>query len=163
MNENHLKFVPIGKDPAVTAQNFLYDHIMPQLPKKWMSHLVGKMAHLQIPQKVNRQLVKNFAKAYKIDLSEIEKPLEDYKTLGEFFSRKLKEGARPIAGEIVHPCDGQLIESGKIHKELLIQAKGKSYSLSEFLPETHGLKILKRAHFSLITWLHTIITVFIHR
>ncbi len=132
---------------AETMNNFLYDQVIPQLPKKWMSHFVGRMAHLKIPQQVNRQLVKSFAKHYAIDLSEIEKPIEDYKTLGEFFSRALKSGARPIQGEVVHPCDGHLIESGKIHEELLIQAKGKSYSLQEFLPENPWAEEFKQGTF----------------
>ena len=120
---------------AMTINNILYDQIIPQLPKKWLSHYVGMMAHFKIPGKLSLPLIKTFAKHYKIDLNEIEKPLEDYKSLGEFFSRRLKAEARPILGDVIHPCDGVLIESGKIHKELLIQAKGKSYNLSEFLPE----------------------------
>ncbi len=120
---------------AETMNNFLYDQVLPQLPKKWMSHLVGKMAHLKVPQAVNQKMVRSFAKHYNIDLSEIEKPIEDYRTLGDFFSRRLKSGARPILGEVIHPCDGHLIESGKIHDELLIQAKGKFYRVPEFLPE----------------------------
>lgn len=120
---------------AITVNNFLYDQIMPQLPKKWMSHMVGRAAHCNIPSPLSRKLVARFAKMYQIDLDEIEKPIEDYKTLGEFFSRKLKSGARPITGDLIHPCDGKLIESGKIHEKNLIQAKGKAYSVTEFLPE----------------------------
>jgi len=131
----------------MTINNLLYDQIMPQLPKKWMSHYVGMMAHLKMPAKLNRPLVKIFAKHYKIDLDEIEKPIEDYKSVGEFFSRRLKKEARPVLGEVVHPCDGVLIESGKIHKELLIQAKGKSYSLNEFLPENPWAEDFKEGSF----------------
>ncbi len=132
---------------AETVNNFLYDQVVPQLPKKWLSHVVGKLAHLKIPQQVNRQLIRSFANHYNIDLSEIEKPLEDYKTLGEFFSRALKADARPIQGEVVHPCDSVLIESGRIHDELLIQAKGKSYRLSEFLPDNPWEQEFKKGSF----------------
>jgi phosphatidylserine decarboxylase len=34
---------------------------------------------------------------YKIDVSEAEKPLEEYATLQEFFARKIKADKRPIA------------------------------------------------------------------
>ena len=123
------------------------EQLLPQLPKKWLSHFVGRAAHFNIPKKMNRQLVKSFASYYKIDLSEIEKPFEDYHSLGEFFSRKLKPGARPIMGDVVHPCDGLLIESGKIHDELLIQAKGKSFSLDDFLPENPWSDDFKKGSF----------------
>lgn len=132
---------------AETMNNFLYDQVIPQLPKKWMSHFVGKLAHLSLPSQLNQPLIKAFAQHYNIDLSEIEKPIEDYQTLGEFFSRRLKPGARPIFGEVIHPCDGVLIESGKIHEELLIQAKGKSYSLSEFLPDNPWAQDFKEGSF----------------
>lgn len=117
------------------AMDKIYDQIIPQLPKKWLSHYVGKMAHAKVPSALNRQIVKAFAEMYKINLKEIEKPLSEYKTLGDFFSRRLKEGARPIQGDIVHPCDGKLIRSGEIHDDVLIQAKGRTYDLKKFVPE----------------------------
>ncbi len=131
--------------PAVN--DWLYDQIMPQLPKKWMSHYLGRMAHLKIPQSLNRKLIKKFARYYEIDLSEIEKPIEDYQSLGEFFSRKLKPDARPIEADLVNPCDGLLIESGKIHSELLIQAKGKSFSVDEFVPDNPWIEDFKTGSF----------------
>lgn len=119
----------------MTLNHLFYDQIVSQLPKKWMSHYVGRMAHMNLPESFNRKLIKAFASHYKIELSEIAKPIEDYKSLGEFFARELQPGARPIEDEIVHPCDGVLIESGKIKDDVLIQAKGKSFRLEKFLPE----------------------------
>ncbi len=114
--------------------SFLYDQVIPQLPKKWMSHYLGAAAHLKLPGRVSQRLIKKFAKYYNIDLTEIEKPLQEYTSLGDFFSRRLQPEARPILGDVIHPCDGVLIESGRIHDQLLIQAKGKSYSVNDFLP-----------------------------
>ncbi|MCB0378705.1 MAG: phosphatidylserine decarboxylase [Bdellovibrionales bacterium] len=115
-------------------KNAFYDQVMPQLPKKWMSHWVGSAAHLQLPARITQTLIRSFVKLYKINTLEIEKPLEEYQSLGEFFSRKLREGARPIQGDLVHPCDGLLVQSGFIHDQLLIQAKGKTFKLNEFVP-----------------------------
>jgi phosphatidylserine decarboxylase len=131
----------------VTLNNFFYDQVVSQLPKKWMSHYVGLMAHINAPKKVSKKIIKAFAQFYKIDISEIEKPLAEYDSIGEFFSRKLQRSARPIMGEIVHPCDGVLIESGKIHESVMIQAKGKSFSLEKFLPENPWLKEFKDGSF----------------
>jgi phosphatidylserine decarboxylase len=33
---------------------------------------------------------------YQVNLSEVEKPVSEYRTLNEFFCRHLKPGARPI-------------------------------------------------------------------
>ena len=113
----------------------IYDQIIPQLPKKWLSHCVGKMAHTKVPETINRKIIKTFVDMYKINLKEVEKPLSEYKTLGDFFSRGLKVGARPINGDVVHPCDGVLIQSGEIHNDVLIQAKGKTFDFKKFIPE----------------------------
>lgn len=115
--------------------HLFYDQVLPQLPKRWLSHYLGAAAHMNVPGKVNRRVVKAFADFYKINLNEMEKPLEEYHSLGEFFSRKLKVGARPIYGEVIHPCDSTLINSGKINGEILIQAKGKTFTLDNFIPE----------------------------
>lgn len=120
---------------ALSVNNLLYDQVIPQLPKKWMSHALGAMAHWRLPQGVSQKLIASFASYYGIDLNEIEKPVSEYRTLGEFFSRALKEGMRPIQGEIVHPCDSVLIQSGRVYEDSLIQAKGKSFSLDKFIPD----------------------------
>jgi phosphatidylserine decarboxylase len=120
--------------PTVTLDHLFYNHILGPLPKKWLSHYMGALAQWKTPHKVNQQLIRSFAKYYKIDLEEAEKAVDNYQSLSEFFSRRLKEGARPIEGDIVHPCDGVLIESGQLHEDRLIQAKGKSFSLGEFIP-----------------------------
>ena len=119
----------------MTISNWLYAHVMPQLPKKWVSHYLGALAHCKTPSLVNQKIIHAFAQFYQIDLQEIEKPLENYRSLGEFFARRLKGGSRPILGEPIHPCDGLLIESGRIHQDVLIQAKGQNYSLQDFIPD----------------------------
>ena len=113
----------------------VYDQILPQLPKKWVSHYFGQAAHKALPEKLSQTLIKAYIKLYDIDPSEAEKDLQEYKSVGDFFSRALKQGARPIEGDLIHPCDGRLIQSGNIFEGTLIQAKGKSYKLNEFVPE----------------------------
>lgn len=113
----------------------IYDQVLPQLPKKWLSHYLGAAVHQPLPRALSQAAIKAYVKMYNINLEEIEKPLSEYKTLGEFFSRALKDGARPIQGDLVHPCDGRLIQRGSIHDGTLIQAKGKIYKLDDFIPD----------------------------
>ncbi len=124
-----------------------YDQFMSQLPKKWLSHYLGRLSHLQAPSRLNQNIIKAFANYYKIDLDEAEKSVDQYNSLGEFFSRRLKEGVRPIEGDLIHPCDSALVSSGLIHEETLIQAKGKTFKLSEFIPENPWYKEFKAGSF----------------
>ena len=71
-----------------------------------------------------------------MNVDEAELPLEAYETFGEFFVRRLKPGARPIApGDdvVVSPVDGTVSQAGISTGGRLIQAKGRDYSLASLL------------------------------
>lgn len=110
--------------------------LMKYLPKRGLSSLTGKVMGYQAPAKVQALAVKAFAKAYGINTEEAELPLEDYKSLNEFFTRKLKPGARTPQGDLVHPADGWIISSGTVEKGQVLQVKGLTYELSEFLGDS---------------------------
>ncbi|MDR0499178.1 MAG: archaetidylserine decarboxylase [Holophagales bacterium] len=90
-----------------------------------------------MPKKIQSLLLHSFASHYGVDLSEAEKPIEEYKSLQEFFTRRLAPGLRPqdkmVSGAINCPVDGRLIALGRIQAGTLIQAKGLPYSLEELL------------------------------
>jgi len=106
-------------------------------PKKLGSVCVGWAASRHFPKKIQIALLRLFVRYYEVDLSEAEKPLEEYKSLQEFFTRRLAPGLRPqdemVFGAINCPVDGRLIASGRIQSGMLIQAKGLPYRLEELL------------------------------
>lgn len=89
---------------------------------------------------LKRPLLRWFARAYRVDLSEaLEENLDAYATFNDFFTRALKPGARPLAQDanaVVAPADGVLTEHGRIDGDTLFQAKGRAYSLAELLGES---------------------------
>src|SRR5713226_10459719 len=87
------------------------------LPKNTFSRAVGAACRLPAPRPVVRAAIRAFAKKYGVDASEAERPIEEYPTFTEFFTRRLKPGARPIApGERVpvSPVVGTVGEVGAI-------------------------------------------------
>lgn len=136
------------KSLSKVLRNQLMSMVMPQLPKKYLSYYVGNVAYNQWPKPLSELSVKMFAKLVGINVSEAEKPIDEYRTVGEFFSRKLKDGARPIQGAEVHPCDSRITQSGKIVEGVLIQAKGIKYTLEEFLPQTPWADELEKGTFT---------------
>jgi phosphatidylserine decarboxylase len=109
------------------------------IPKNLSSAVVYRATRSSRPW-LKRPLTRWFAKAYGVDLTEAANAdLESYATFNEFFTRELKVGARPIAGEsdtIIAPADGVLTEHGPIEGGHLYQAKGRPYTLTELLGET---------------------------
>lgn len=109
--------------------------LMRLLPKNLESRLFGNLVSLKIPflSKFARNL---FAKAYALDMDEAELPLSAYANIGELFVRRLKPGARAVANaEVVSPVDGRESQTGTLNgaNAEMLQAKGKSYSLSSLL------------------------------
>jgi len=104
------------------------------IPKNHLSYLVGKLVSIPFPQPLASWLILLFAKTYKIKTEEAEKSVREYASISEFFTRKLKPGIRPIStNNLVHPADSKISQVQKIEKNSLIQAKGITYNLSDFL------------------------------
>ena len=77
---------------------------------------------------------KLYAKIFGCNLDEVPEPLESYASLGEFFYREIREGARPIADvAMVSPADGRVLHFGEIVGERVEQVKGITYSLQALL------------------------------
>ena len=106
------------------------------LPKNTLSRAVGAACRISAPKPVMRAVIRTFARKYGVETSEAEQPFDEYPTFTEFFTRRLKPGARPIApGELlpVSPVDGTVGEVGTITDGKLLQAKGKHYTLAELI------------------------------
>lgn len=106
------------------------------LPKNTLSRAVGAACRASAPRPVVRAVIRAFARKYGVDASEAERPIEEYPTFTEFFTRRLKPGARTIApGELlpVSPVDGTIGELGDVVEGRALQAKGKHYTLAELI------------------------------
>lgn len=60
---------------------------------------------------------KGWARAFNSNLEEASKPIEEYPSLRAFFTRELKEGARPLAigpTNLISPVDAIVIRCGQI-------------------------------------------------
>jgi phosphatidylserine decarboxylase len=80
-------------------------------------------------------ILKTFVKLYRINMEEAELPLNEYKSLDELFTRRLRPGARAVTSDWIHPVDGVLTANGRIHSNMAFQVKGSSYPISKLLGE----------------------------
>jgi phosphatidylserine decarboxylase len=87
-----------------------------------------------------RRLVRWFADTYQIDVGAAAKSIDDYPSIGHFFTRDLAEGLRPIESDLVSPVDGTLRNFGVIEHGRLEQIKGKTYTLAGFLADEQNTK-----------------------
>ena len=106
------------------------------IPQHGLSRLVGWFASSEIDF-IKNTFISNFAKKYAVNMQEAkEEDLSQYKSFNDFFTRELKDGARPIAdgeGTLVNPADGAVSQLGKIELGRVFQAKGRDFSVTELL------------------------------
>jgi phosphatidylserine decarboxylase len=102
------------------------------------SALVGWGAGRALPSRLRGPAYRAFARAVGANLDEVELELGDYPSLGDFFARKLRPGARELdtaASAIISPCDGVLAARGTAAAGALVQAKGRTYQLAELVAD----------------------------
>lgn len=107
-------------------------------PKGAYSRGIGWVAKARVPRRLRAGLYTHFARRFGIDMSEVDRPLEEFESLDAFFTRPLPPGARPIApGDdvAVSPCDGVLSEMGVAEGGRMIQCKGRDYTVRGLLAD----------------------------
>ncbi len=122
----------------------MYYSLFRWFPKSALSRLAGALASTRFPPWALAPVLSLYKLIFRIDMGQFQTPPEGFATFNEFFTRPLAPGARPIEGgprRVVSPVDGTTIESGVISEGRMLQAKGRDYSLAEFLngdPEWPG-------------------------
>ena len=105
-------------------------------PKHFISRAMGKFASAKAGW-FTRAFTQWFVNRYQVDMSEAANPdLRSYATFNEFFTRPLKEGARPLvanASQLAHPVDGAVSQLGVIRGDSIVQAKQHDYSMRALL------------------------------
>lgn len=113
--------------------------------RKWIAQLTGRFSH----SKLSRLIIPTFAKSYGIPIEEAEKDLKEYRTLNEFFTRKLKPGSRPISTEenvMISPVDSLITAMGPIDAGTILNVKGQDYSLDELLNHSPRAEVYRHGY-----------------
>ena len=105
--------------------------VLPQylIPKLALTRFAGFVARARAGA-LTHWIIRRFVARYGVDLSEAQQSqASDYTSFNEFFTRPLREGARPQAdAAYVCPVDGAISQFGRIERDQIFQAKGHSYS-----------------------------------
>ena len=107
------------RDGTEVQKKILYEGLMCKMYERLTGRMllkvltkpcVSKCAGWALSTRSSRVLVGPFVRRTGIDLSEYEK--SRFRSYNEFFSRKIREDARPIQGsddQLISPCDSQLM------------------------------------------------------
>lgn len=110
--------------------------VLPQylLPKKALTVFAGWVAGGRWGW-ITTAIIRRFIRRYQVNMAEAAEPdAASYASFNEFFTRALKNEARPLApARFVCPVDGAISQFGAIARDQIFQAKGHSYSTSALL------------------------------
>jgi phosphatidylserine decarboxylase len=99
-----------------------------------LSQAVGRLCDTNVPAPLSRLAASLYCRAYGVDLGEAEPSESAYSSFDEFFTRRLRLGARPIAAaQVVSPADGRLEQKGSVFADGRIQVKATAYRVGELI------------------------------
>ena len=117
----------------VTQQEQLNFLLTNRLPRRALTLFMGWLSRIEQPW-LCRLCLAVWGLFTELDLSDAR--ATRFRSLQEFFTRQLKEGARRIDPDpdiLVSPCDGIVGEMGQVQEGSALQAKGFPYSLMDLL------------------------------
>lgn len=110
--------------------------VLPQylLPKQILTRIAGRFADAQCGW-LTHAAIRRFAARYSVNMNEAAEPdLSRYTSFNAFFTRELRDGARPLAAaQLTSPVDGAISQFGRIENGQIFQAKGHAYSATALL------------------------------
>ena len=110
--------------------------VLPQylIPKQALTMLMGHLAGKQAGS-LTTSVIRWFIERYQVNMQEAANPdPAAYATFNEFFTRPLREGARPLSdSRWICPVDGAVSQIGPIAGDQIFQAKGHHYSSQALL------------------------------
>ena len=105
--------------------------VLPQYltPKLALTRVMGWMANSR-SKILSQAMIRRFIARYGVNMAEAADPApQSYRSFNQFFTRALREGARPLADTPwVCPVDGSISQCGLIERDQIFQAKGHRYS-----------------------------------
>ncbi len=104
-------------------------------PVLFGSKVVSAIMGAFYDSKFSRSSIKSLASIPGCRAEEAEKPMEEYESFNEFFTRHLKVGARPIGEGVISPADGRLMLYLNANANKPFPLKGAMRTMSEVLQQ----------------------------
>lgn len=119
--------------------------LLPLLTRySFLSWLYGKLQK----KPASRRKIEPFIQAFDVDPSEFLEPVSTFKSFNEFFIRRLKPEARPLAAGAtvaVMPADGRYLFYERLQMHEAIHVKGKQFYLKDLLQDAELAKTYANA------------------
>lgn len=110
----------------------IYQRLIELTNGKTTSYMLRKFT----TSRSSKAVIKSYSKLYDISTEEVSKSVDEFTSLHDFFTRKLKTDARPIAEAphlIASPVDAKIESFGDISEGTRLTVKNKLYAIADML------------------------------
>lgn len=136
-----------------TAATYAAAQLLRLLPRTRITRAVGSLCDIELPPRVSEAVVGAYVRAYNVALAESVTPDGPFESFDAFFTRRLRDGARPECADpeaFVSPSDGRLEDHGPITEDGTLRIKGRSYRVAELVGDEGEAKRLAGGQFAII-------------
>lgn len=133
------------------VMTFAAAQLLRVLPRNAISRALGALCETEPPAPFMRAVVSVYSRAYDVNLGEA-LPSE-YSSFDAFFTRRLREGARPLDGDartMVSPADGKIVDLGRADATGILYVKGKPYTVEELIGDPAWARELSGGGFAVV-------------
>jgi len=137
----------------MTAATYAAAQLLRVLPRERITKAVGRLCDARLPPRIASAVVDLYVRAYRVDLDDALLPDGAFPTFDAFFTRKLREGARPDAadaGVITSPSDGRLEDIGPITEGGRLLIKGRSYAVADLVGDPAEVARYEGGQFAIV-------------
>jgi phosphatidylserine decarboxylase len=125
----------IESPPGEGFLKFLYHHPLGPLAVELLvkRRLLSEVYGRRMRSSGSKKQIRRFIETYQVDEAAFLKPTDQFESFNDFFIRKLKPEARPLAEGLVSPADGKVLAFPKVSALNEFFVKGHRFTLHAFL------------------------------
>jgi phosphatidylserine decarboxylase len=121
------------------------------LPRTKITRAVGRLCDAALHPAVASAVVGAYVRAYRVDMNECNS--EPYGSFDAFFTRSLRDGARPQCADpdaIVSPSDGRLEDAGPVRAGGELFIKGRRYAVADLVGDAAEVARYEGGQFAIV-------------
>jgi phosphatidylserine decarboxylase len=114
---------------------------------------MGHLADARLHPAVADAVVGLYVRAYHVDLGETQAPAGSFESFDAFFTRPLRDGARPVCtdpGALVSPADGRLEDTGPVLPGGMLRIKGRDYTVADLVGDPAEAERYEGGQFAIV-------------
>jgi phosphatidylserine decarboxylase len=137
----------------MSVASFAAVQILRALPRTRVSRAVGRLCDVPLPAPISEAVVRIYARAYRVNLTECEPQVGPYRNFDAFFTRELRQGQRTICPhehELASPADGRIEAIGPVDLQGTLQVKGRPYRVDQLVGSVEDAKRYEGGHFAVV-------------